>query len=926
MMLSFLLGLACASDEVDQAGLGAACKGADGAACDTLHGWAARQLARDMITGSPQQAWRRMQLEQLAAMRGVLSRGEDPRCVGGELGPLASSCPPPAQVPTDSESAPQGYGPDGEEIRGGGLSYTVSAGGEAVDWTPWTIWQGSRPRYGGPSRPEVAEAAGAFVVASGKNPRRYATAGRQAVLDLGGGQACAPEVVLPDAVWLSVETSGARGTTCDRLARYGWDGTLLGSWTVAVKALASDGTQVAVSLGERVEVWDAATGAVGWTVSTKLRASSVSGDALVASGYRETELWVRGDAAPRFTSKLPCVVDGHELFCQDERAVEVRSTERPEVVTERLEMARTPGLGGLRVYFGGRVIHVGADRIVRANAPAPDAGSLARWRHPPFDAEREGTRTLRGTVVRRDGTPLPGATVYAARPALLLPREGNDSAPEWLRHIIESETPYGTAHTDAAGRFAIDAPASGLVDLHAGSDRAWGRHLLLPGVEETTIVAGGGAWEWTQVVDAAGRPVAGALVVVHEVAAHTDANGRVFAPRAYPRVAVHGTTRSNVVAPGYRDAWPVDVRLQLSDAKRPECRLLWGDGTPHEAAPEPFPCDETGARVPHALSERIKLKRCTDTGCDLVVPNLVEVELPVSRAGGGHIALVGEDGTSRRKEARVLEDVPSGRYRAFVAPLARGSGRGQFTSFPQWIWDLSLEVGHGDLVAKAGQPVARPFASIRVVDPLRRPIGGIPISARDPLLGTWGIVYAGTDGVAEVPSDFEGRVAMKLVAQRMSSADDYGAPEIPPGELRLPDVPPGYDDAARPALVPRKLTTRPASWWAANPTAELLIGSWTLPDGGAPIAITPGMFGETPFDVVDATPGTAVIRLGGRSAADPGIAQQVRASAFVAQVVKPPAAGASRETYVEIWFADPDTLLLRERGQREVVEVRVRAR
>jgi hypothetical protein len=67
------------------------------------------------------------------------------------------------------------------------------------------------------------------------------------------------------------------------------------------------------------------------------------------------------------------------------------------------------------------------------------------------------------------------------------------------------------------------------------------------------------------------------------------------------------------------------------------------------------------------------------------------------------------------------------------------------------------------------------------------------------------------------------------------------------------------------------------------------------------------MFGETPFDVIDATPGTAVLRLGRRSATLPATA-------------------ADHGKVVEVWFADPDTLLLRERGQREAVEVRVRAR
>jgi protocatechuate 3,4-dioxygenase beta subunit len=164
------------------------------------------------------------------------------------------------------------------------------------------------------------------------------------------------------------------------------------------------------------------------------------------------------------------------------------------------------------------------------------------------------TAAVTGTIVRPDGSPVGNAHVTALRPAAKL---------DWEAGLLAApEASLATAVTDAKGAFSLGVEGQGLVLLRVEADGFAPLHALVPMDEDAGRIALHAAPTAEGHVTAAGKPVAGAEVVVFgkdgvPVLYSTDANGiyRIPEPRDWAAAIVvrHGDYAASVNQPDRRD-------------------------------------------------------------------------------------------------------------------------------------------------------------------------------------------------------------------------------------------------------------------------------------------------------------------------------------------------------------------------------------
>lgn len=821
-LLAFVVSEArAATDEVDVASLGAACRAGDAAACSTLRGWTGRRYAQSVVGVDFEAVYRKDQLEQLLLLRSIADLPDpvDPGCVP-QFGPLADRCALVGQGPR--VDAPDAYGPAGERVYVNALGIEVVAGDESYTWRAFGDLPTAYARYDADPGLHHVLAGDAIVVANGYNPRRYAALdGRTATLDLGEGTHCA-DVATRDAIWVATRSDRYQ-SGCTHLARYGWDGARLGSWDVSLTGLVTDGVRVVVKRESSVELWSP-DGAVA-TVPTSRNARVSVGDgvlAIVSDG--RTSLWRVGADTPVWEGDVPCVIAGEALACATAADVEIRDLAAPDVVAARephqpRETQRAPRLSS---YRSGQVVYVDDDVVVRDGYHAPDAAALAAWPRQPTDANLSGIRRVTGRVVTR-GLPVQGATVTFARPAPELNHavpSGHRADPEWIAPLVDSEVPLGTAVTDASGAFAFDAPADGWLVVRFVDDDGNGSAMLPPGARAITIELAVSSSEVWRVTEPGGEPAVGAKVVADGASYLTDERGEVRLPYAETLVAVKGERAAKIVGRGGVGLYKEVGELVLKEP-RPMCSITWSTGAPWPESP--MPCDAVGAMIPRELADRVRYGACTSSSCAISVVNRALFEVP-GWDGTGYASLVGDASVVRSEQSREIVDVPSGRYQAYFQPYE--ARRGMSVTSGRWLFGADVDIRQGDVTVTTGAAVLRPRVDVRVVDPDGRPVGGARVASRDPLAGTWGMETTGPDGVASIASDAHGRVAVALYAgQAVSSRDDYGPPAAPT-ELVFPDAWPEGTAPENASARPRAIRPEPAAWWVDHHASELLVGTW----------------------------------------------------------------------------------------------------
>ena len=348
-----------------------------------------------------------------------------------------------------------------------------------------------------------------------------------------------------------------------------------------------------------------------------------------------------------------------------------------------------------------------------------ETACAATWRETWLRLGVERAGALRGTVVGdRDGRAVEGAavTVHEAEPVGM-----NPGAPSLGRA-------FGHALTDARGSFRIDGVplvepfAVQLVRVEAAGYRTVWRVAPPPGEDEDHVVrlVPGGAVSG-RVVDAAGRPVAGATV--H---AALDAGGWLdptFAPRVVA-LPDHLDSRSLFGRGGTHpecaaaDAWATletrtgaDGRFRLEGMGLGE-RYVLGATAPGHAASKPHP----GVRVrgePPVPEVVLRLEpacaltvRCTDAD-GRPYPDL-EVSISYGR---GYGALAPPVRTDARGVARI-GDVGAGRYHVRIR-----DERLEHTLEE----DPELTPGENELIVRSPKRPSDPRPVPRVVPPEERP-------------------------------------------------------------------------------------------------------------------------------------------------------------------------------------------------------------
>lgn len=831
--------LAAPLDTLDVAAAQARCAEREIEACDALYGWVARRLARAKVGGPPVEPVRMFQLLQLETQLFVLAGYLVPayHCQG----PVAPWCGAlPAQAPAAPPPAiPDGYGPGGEPFTLGRHDSFVRIAPLGLPEIQWRPWQSVMEEPSSFSRTLGLKmlAGGQWVVSTGEQVRRYAFSdGRPSATIVYSGAPCAREAFVGDEVWASVKSPiGERCTVERRRLR---DGKRLATFDVKVTALAAAGDRVVFLLPDRLEIRARESGAVVRTLTGRWYGVKMSPDGawLVADTGGGSSVFSLEAGTPPIEVAGSCTPTATELYCASDRMTELttRQLANPAVVVETHTLPHKPSNDEIYVWLDGRVLTVGGMEVRRGELPSPTAAALSRWRRTePVPARR----TLSGFAETFAHVPVVQGYVWATTKALSLPYAAKPS-PVWLEELARGGVFVAGSRLAADGTFRLDVPADVPVQLSFAGAEGTDAVAIPPGgdLANVPLVATGNRRRRVTVVDAAQKPVARARLE----GTYTDEDGSAWIYSA-GWVAVAGDRRSAVSTHSTQVA-------TLDAGTRPRCRLLGQDGNPHAAAPSPFWCDEIAAHVPQEVASRIEKATCTEVGCDFLVPNRLTVTFADARVQA--VALIADDGTRWTPTLRDFVGVPPGRYRLLATIPTFTPPTHSFS-----IIDTFVETGRGDTTRSVTAPLSpRPSARVRVLDAEGVPLNGVQVPSRDPLLRTWGTVSANMEGWITLPADDAGRVQFALDEDgTISSTDDYGQPAAPPASVRA---------SAPTGRAAREVQERPPAWWAEQSAEQLLVGTWTKPDGTDPLVIGAQRWGSRHWHTLITAPGALYVELG----------------------------------------------------------------
>ena len=178
----------------------------------------------------------------------------------------------------------------------------------------------------------------------------------------------------------------------------------------------------------------------------------------------------------------------------------------------KLAVALVAGVLGIFVVIRNHLA-MQRDEAARVKAAAPvvrsDTPGRILWPNPAFDPEDKDVAVFTGRAQAADGTPVSGATLRIDRETRLPPRQPSGSDGRFCEKLARSD-PALPRDQGEWGKIALIATAPGFGPAWATVARAKEGEVTLTLQRDDVPIAG-------RLLDATGRPVAGAIVEVERV-------------------------------------------------------------------------------------------------------------------------------------------------------------------------------------------------------------------------------------------------------------------------------------------------------------------------------------------------------------------------------------------------------------------------